>query len=98
MIFTIKMPLTVNICLYFYLTLMSSTLVMVHPIVLGVWLGHLGLGPTLDLSQARHKYLDIFEIQQLGVSLQLMVYLWVTGIIFKLAVNYHTQLTGAQCK
>ena len=31
MAFTIKMPLSVNICLCFYLTLMSSTLVMVHP-------------------------------------------------------------------
>ena len=28
-----KMPLTVNICLCFYLTLTSSTLVLVHPIV-----------------------------------------------------------------
>ena len=46
---------TVNICLYFYLTLTSSTLVLVHPIVSGVWLGPLGLSPTLDLSQAWHK-------------------------------------------
>ena len=37
------MPLTVNICLYFYLTLTSSTFVLVHPIVLGVWLGPVGL-------------------------------------------------------
>ena len=51
-----KMPLTVNMCLYFYLTLTSSTLVLVHPIVSGVWLGPLGLNPTLDLSQARHTY------------------------------------------
>ena len=42
------------------ITLMSSTLVMVHPIVSGVWLVPLGLGPTLYLSQARHKYLNIF--------------------------------------
>jgi len=42
---TIKMPLTVNICLCFNLTHTSSTLVMVHPIVSGVWLGPLGVEP-----------------------------------------------------
>ena len=39
------MPLTVNICLYFYLTHTSSTLALVHPIVSGVWLGPLGVKP-----------------------------------------------------
>jgi len=34
-----------NICLYFYLTHTSSTLVLVHPIVSGVWLGPLGVEP-----------------------------------------------------
>ena len=56
MAFTIKMPLSVNICLCFNLSLTSSTLVLVHPIVSGVWLGPLGLGQTLDLSQTRHNY------------------------------------------
>ena len=39
------MPLTVNICLYFYLTHTSSTLALVHPIDSGVWLGPLGVKP-----------------------------------------------------
>jgi len=41
------MPLTVSICLYFYLTHTSSTLVLVHPIVSGVWLGPLGWARSL---------------------------------------------------
>jgi len=38
-----------------HLFVFLSTLVMVHPIVSGVWLGPLGFSPTLDLSQARHS-------------------------------------------
>jgi len=37
------------------ITLKSSTVILVHPIVSGVWPSPLVLSPTLDLSQARHK-------------------------------------------
>ena len=64
MAFTIKMPLTVNICLCFYLTHTSSSLVMVHPSHCFGGPAPQVLSPTLDLSEARHTNTSVVHSEK----------------------------------